>query len=140
MTCWPPRRGRLLARIADLGIEYQASGLVTTREYIQSHRDIVERVVKSMIEGVNRFKTDKSFAEKVLAKYLKNSSPQVVDGSYNAYVNVFPEVPAPTKAGMEEILKEDKTAQGKLDVSTTIDTSFVDQLQKDGFIQQLYGK
>ncbi len=133
----------LLARVSDLGIPYQAAGLVTTREYIRSHADVVAKVVRAMTEGVHRIKTDRIFSEEVMAKYLKNTNPVVVDAAYEAYVNIFPRLPAPTKAGMQEIVREYlSTGQLKdaVDVNAMLDTSFVDKLQESGVIQQLYGK
>ena len=134
---------RLLVRIADLGIPYQAAGLVTTREYIKAHGDVVARVVRAMTEGVHRIKTDRAFTEEVMAKYLKNNDPVVVNASYEAYVNVFSQVPAPSKAGLQEIAKE-YLATGQLkapiDVTPMLDSSFVDRLAQSGFIQRLYGK
>ncbi len=133
----------LLARVSDLGIAYQAAGLVTTREYIRSHADIVARVVRAMTQGVHRIKTDRAFSEEVMAKYLKNTNPLVVDSAYNSYVNIFPRVPAPTKAGLAEIVREAMSSglmKEPVDVSTMLDTSFVDKLQAGGFIQQLYAR
>ena len=133
----------LLARVADLGIPYQAAGLVTTREYVRAHPDIVAKVVRAMTEGVHRFKTDRAFAEEVMAKYLKNNDPVVVNASYDAYVDVFPQVPAPSKAGLQEIAKE-YLATGELktpiDVTPMVDPTFVQRLAQTGFIQRLYGK
>ncbi len=132
---------RLLARIRDLGIAYQAAGLVTTREYIRAHPDVVMKVVTAMAQGVHRIKTDRAFSEEVMAKYLKNSDPVVVDAAYEAFVGVFQRVPAPTRAGMQEIIKE-MVSSGLLkepvNVGTMIDTSFVDRLQASGFFQTLY--
>ncbi len=133
----------LLARVSDLGIPYQAAGLVTTREYIRSHADVVAKVVRAMTEGVHRIKTDRAFSEEVMAKYLKNTDPVVVDSAYKSYVNIFPRVPAPTKAGLQEIVKESMSTgllKDPIDVSTLLDTSFVDKLQESGFIQQLYAR
>lgn len=133
----------LLARVSDLGIAYQAAGLVTTREYIQSHGEVVARVVRAMTEGVHRIKTDRAFAEEVMAKYLKNTNPVVVDAAYNAYVNIFSRAPAPTKAGLAEIVKESVSTghlKDPIDVTPMLDTSFVDKLQASGFIQQLYAR
>lgn len=134
---------RLLARVSDLGIPYQAAGLVTTREYIRSHADVVAKVVRAMTQGVHRIKTNRAFSEEVMAKYLKNSNPLVVDSAYESYVNIFQRVPVPTKAGLLEIVKESlSTGQLKenIDVSAMLDTSFVDKLQASGFFQTLYGK
>ena len=91
----------LLARVSDLGIPYQAAGLVTTREYIRSHADVVARVVRAMTEGVHRFKTDRVFSEEVMAKYLKNTNPVVVDAAYEALVDVFATVPLPPERQCE---------------------------------------
>lgn len=133
----------LLARVADLGIPYQAAGLVTTREYIRAHPDIVAKVVRAMTEGVHRFKTDRAFAEEVMAKYLKNSDPVVVNASYDAYVDVFAQVPAPSKAGLQEIAKQDLATgalRSPIDVTPMLDASFVERLAQTGFIQRLYAK
>ncbi len=131
----------LLARIRDLGIAYQAAGLATTREYIRAHRDVVMKVVTAMSQGVHRIKTDRAFSEEVMAKYLHNNDPVVVDASYEAFADVFQRVPAPSKAGMQEILKQ-MVSSGQitesLDVATMIDTSFVERLQAGGFFQTLY--
>ncbi len=134
---------RILARISDLGIPYQASGLVTTREYVRVHHDVVSRMVMAMTEAIHRYKTDKPFAESVLAKYLKTSNREILEHSYRVYADVFPKVPAPTAAGMAEIAKQERAAghiKGEIDVATTIDTSFVDELERSGFIARLYAK
>ncbi|HET9001659.1 MAG TPA: ABC transporter substrate-binding protein [bacterium] len=133
----------VLARIGDLGIPYQAAGLVTTREYIQAHADVVARVVRAMTEGVHRIKTDRAFSEEIMARYLKNTNPVVVDAAYESFVNVFQRVPAPSKAGLAEIVKESVSSglmKESVDVGTMLDPSFVDKLQRSGFIQTLYGK
>jgi NitT/TauT family transport system substrate-binding protein len=133
----------LLARIRDLGISYQAAGLVTTREYIRSHREVVARVVRAMTEAVHRIKTDRAFTEEVMARYLRNDNPVVVNASYESFVHVFPRVPRPTKAGLEEIVKLDLQT-GRLkqapDVGAMLDTSFVDALEQSGFIAALYAR
>jgi ABC-type nitrate/sulfonate/bicarbonate transport system substrate-binding protein len=134
---------RVLVRVADLGVPYQAAGLVTSREYIKSHGDIVAKVVRAMTEGVHRIKTDRIFAEEVMAKYLKSTDPVIVNAAYDSYAPVFSMVPLPSKAGLQEIAKE-YLATGQvtapLDVSPMLDTSFVDALQRSGFIKRLYGR
>lgn len=134
---------RVLVRVADLGVPYQAAGLVTSREYIRAHADIVAKVVRAMIEGVHRIKTDRIFAEEVMAKYLKSSDPVIVNAAYNSYAPVFSMIPVPSKAGLQEIANEYlSTGQvtSPLDVTPMLDTSFVDALQRSGFIQRLYSR
>ena len=133
----------VLVRVADLGVPYQAAGLVTSREYVAAHRDLVARVVRAMTEGVHRIKTDRIFTEDVMARYLKNNDPVVVNAAYDSYAPVFSQVPQPSRAGLQEIAKEylvTGQATAPLDVGPMLDTSFVDALQRSGFIQRLYGR
>lgn len=133
----------VLVRVADLGVPYQAAGLVTSREYVAAHRAIVAGVVRAMTEGIRRIKTDRIFAEEIMARYLKNGDPVVVNAAYDSYAPVFSQIPAPSKAGLQEIAKEYLTTgqvAGPLDVAPMFDTSFVDALQRSGFIQRLYGR
>jgi hypothetical protein len=67
----------------------------------------------------------------------------VVDAAYEAFVNVFQQVPAPSRAGLQEIVKESVSSgqmKESVDVGAMLDTSFVDKLQSSGFIQTLYRK
>jgi NitT/TauT family transport system substrate-binding protein len=132
----------LLVRIADLGIEYQANSLVTTEAEIKNHPQTVLRVVESFAEGLHRFKTDKAYAEQVMGKYLKTTNQSVLDSAWQTYSAIFPDAPTPTLAGMQEIAREDQAAgiiKGSADVGSMVDPSFVNQLQKNGFLAKLNG-
>jgi ABC-type nitrate/sulfonate/bicarbonate transport system substrate-binding protein len=131
-----------LARIADFGIPYLGSGLATTREYLQTQRSTVSRVVQAVTRGVHRFKTDSAFAKQVLSTYLQNTDAEVLDGAYSAYVDVFPRVPLPTLAAMQQSAKEamaSHDAAGTIDIAPMWDASFVEALQQSGWTDQLYG-
>jgi NitT/TauT family transport system substrate-binding protein len=132
--------GRILLRTADLGIPYQAAGIVTTRDIIQSQPDVVSRVVKSVTQGVHRYKTDKPFAFSLLSRYVKLDDPEALESNYAAYVNVFAQTPAPTVEGMREVAKELAATAGSAppDVAPMVDDSFVRQLEASGFIRDLY--
>ena len=132
---------QLMTRIADLGIQYQAAGLVTTRTYLQGHRDVVVKVVQAMIEAVHRFKTDRAFAMKVMGQYLKTDDGQVLQASYDGFAKVFARVPLPNRAGLQQI-ESQYLAAGTIDapvaVSSMVDESVVTQLQRSGFIDRAY--
>jgi NitT/TauT family transport system substrate-binding protein len=133
--------GHRLVRIADLGIPYQAAGLVTTRTFLRQHRAIVVDVVQAMIQAIHRFKTDRAFAERTMAHYLKTDDKKVLDASYQAFAGIFPREPLPNLAGLREIADLDQQAgliKGPVDVSAMADSSIVTQLQKNGFIDRVY--
>ena len=133
----------VLYRTSELGIPYLGSGLATTREYARDHPNVVASVVKAVTQGIHRFKTDRVFAQQVLAQYLKNDDREVLDSAYDAYAGIFPQVPAPTLAAMQASASEAAASgelKGNIDVTTMMDASFVDKLQQSGFIRQLYGE
>ncbi len=96
-----------------------------------------------MTEAVHRYKTDTAFAQRVLAKYLKTTDLRIVEHSYRVYADVFPKVPAPTVAGMTEIAKQQIAAgdiKEEIDVAAMVDSSFVSELERSGFIARLYAR
>lgn len=132
----------LLARIADLGIPYQAAGLVTTQSFLRDHRGTVTRVVQAMVQAVHRFKTDQKFAKQVMARYLKTNDGATLQDAYDEFAQTFPQVPLPSQAGLEEIVRLDVqagTIKAPVSVSSLADPSIVTELQKNGFIQRVYG-
>ena len=60
-----------LAALADLGLDYFGTSLITTRGTIKRHEDVVRRFVKAMIEGIHFYKTNKQSSLKSIAKFIK---------------------------------------------------------------------
>jgi NitT/TauT family transport system substrate-binding protein len=134
--------GHPLLRIADLGIPYQAAGLVTTKAFLAQHRATVVKVVQAMIEAIHRFKTDRAFAERVMGRYLKTSDRRTLDAAYDAFAQVFARVPAPNLAGLQEIVdlyRQAGVIKTAISAQSMADSSIVTQLQKNGFIDRVYG-
>ena len=132
---------QLMTRIADLGIPYQAAGLVTTRDFLQRHHGVVVKVVQAMIEAVHRFRTDRAFAVKVMRQYLKTDDQQVLQASYNGFAQVFARVPLPNQAGLQEIESRYQAAgtiSAPVSVSSIAGASIVNQLRRSGFIDRVY--
>jgi ABC-type nitrate/sulfonate/bicarbonate transport system substrate-binding protein len=63
--------------VAALGLPYQATGVATTRKFVRERTDVVRRYIKSHVEAVHRFKTDRETSMKVLARALALSDKQV---------------------------------------------------------------
>ncbi|MBO0762099.1 MAG: ABC transporter substrate-binding protein [Candidatus Dormibacteraeota bacterium] len=132
----------LLARIADLGIPYQAAGLVTTQTFLRDHRGTVTKVAQAMIQAIHRFKTDRRFAQQVMGRYLKTNDGKTLEDAYDEFSPTFPQVPLPSQAGLQEIVTLDVqagTIKAPVRVTSLADPSIVGDLQKNGFIQRVYG-
>jgi len=119
----------------------QNVGIAVTREYLTKNRAAVTGIVKASIEAIARWKKDPAFAKGVIAKYLKNNDPQFLDVGYSAYVDVFPQAPYPSDAGVQKVIEEVTTQNPKakdLKPAQLIDRSIVQELESSGFIAPLF--
>jgi NitT/TauT family transport system substrate-binding protein len=135
---------RVLADMADLKKPYQLPFIcaVTTKSYLAKNRSVVKRVMMSLIEGAHYFKTNKQGTQKIIGKYLRAANKPYLDASYNSTVKILERVPYTTREGMKTQLDDAlKQAPGnKTTVDSLIDDSIVRELEKEGFIDKVYGR
>ncbi len=135
---------RILANLSDLKKPYPLPFIcaVTTKSYLAKNRSVVRRVMMSLIEASQYFKTNKEGAQKVVAKYLRGANKAYLDSSYESTAKILERVPYTSREGMKIQLDEAlKQAPGsKVTVDNLIDDSVVRELEKDGFIDRVYGK
>lgn len=135
---------RVLANMSDLKKPYPLPFIcaVTTKSYLAKNRSVVKRVMMSLIEGSHYFKTNKEGALKVVAKYQRSANKAYLDSSYDSTVKILERVPYTSREGMkiqlDDALKQ--TPGSKVTVDSLIDDSVVRELEKEGFIDKVYGK
>src|SRR4029077_1015684 len=135
------RKGFRVLFDARKEVVYPSMSIVTRRKSIQEDRDTVMRLVKSHVEGIAYFKTNKEFSLKVLSKYLKINDREMLEASYETYKQDFISVPYPIMKGLEATY--DYVAQTRPEIRTKkpedfMDPSFIAELDKSGFIKKLY--
>ena len=135
---------RVLADMADLKKPYPLPFIcaVTTKSYLAKNRPVVRRVMMALIEASQYFKTNKEGAQKIIAKYLRGANKAYLDSSYDSTVKIIERVPYTTREGMKIQLDDAlKQAPGsKVTVDSLIDDSIVRELEKEGFIDRIYGR
>ncbi len=133
----------LLADLSTIGVDYQGAGVVTTRSYMREAPDTMRRYLRAYVEALHRFKTDKPFAAKVIAKYTRITDAEALEETYQHYaVKVMPRVPYPTIKGIQLVLDEIglRTPKAKsLAPESFIDIAYLKELEQSGFIKKLYG-
>jgi NitT/TauT family transport system substrate-binding protein len=133
----------LLADLSAIGVDYQGAGVVTSRSYMREAPDTVRRYLRAYVEGLHRFKTDKNFSSKVIARYTRITDPEALEETYQHYaVKVMPKIPYPTAKGIQMVLDEIGTRAPKaksLVPENFIDVSYLKDLEQSGFIKKLYG-
>jgi NitT/TauT family transport system substrate-binding protein len=132
----------LLADMSAIGVDYQGAGIVTTRSYMRERTDTLRSYLKAYVEGLARFKTDKAFSLKVLAKYSRIDDREMLEETYRHYaVNVMPRVPYPTMKGIQMVLDEISSRSPKtreISPASLVDVTYLKELEQSGFIKRLY--
>jgi NitT/TauT family transport system substrate-binding protein len=135
---------RILANMSDQKKPYPLPFIcaVTTKSYLAKNRSVVRKVMMSLIEASHYFKTNKEGAQKVVAKYLRGANKAYLDSSYESTAKILERVPYTTREGMkiqlDDALKQNPGS--KVTVESLIDDSVVRDLEKEGFIDRVYGK
>ena len=134
---------RVLADMGDLPKPYPLPFIcaVTTKSFLAKRRPIVKRAVMALIETAHFFK-NKEATQKIVAKYLRGANKAYLDASYASTVKILERVPYTTREGMkiqlDDALKQSPGA--KVTVDNLIDDSIVREIEKEGFIDKVYGK
>ena len=135
------RKGFRVLLDAKKEIVYPTASVVTRRKTIREDRDTVMRFVRSFVEGIAFLKQNKEFSQKVLTKYMRTNDPEYLEGAYTIFRQDFISAPYPITKGLEAIY--DIVAARRPEIRSHkaeefVDTSFVTELDKSGFIKKLY--
>ena len=134
---------KVVLDMAKQNIPFQFTCTVTSGKMIQASPEKVMGVVKAMIEAVHYFKTHKEEAIKIMQKYTRGQERSVLEGTFEAYKELFVEDGYPTIEGLKNTLDvqaswDAKAAKAK--VKDFVDLRFVKELKKTGFVDRLYGR
>ena len=131
-----------LKELIDVGarnIPMIHAGLATTRDFIAANPDKVRRYVQGYIEGTKIARTDPEATKQIIAKYTKTDNKEDLDETYNTYVKFWEQAPYVSTAAMQTLLNYSVNPAGKTaKPEQFIDNSFVAELEKSGFIKELY--
>lgn len=133
---------RILISTADFKerFEFPFICATTTESYLSKNRDIVKKVLMSLIESTHFFKTRKEETKKIIAKYSRQNNPAYLEGSYQAVAKLYDKVPLVTREGTETQIKAAlaRKPEANLKFEEFVDDSIVRELQKSGFIDSVY--
>jgi ABC-type nitrate/sulfonate/bicarbonate transport system substrate-binding protein len=113
----------------------------TTRKLIASDRDLVTNVMQGFVETIHLFKTRPDVVVPLLQRYLKIEDRKAAEQLHAFHVPVFQKVPRPSFPGMQKLrdfFVAKYPAAASLKESDIADSSFIDELERSGFIDRLY--
>ena len=126
----------VLADIGDFGYFTNTSNIVT-RSHLQQNRAQLKGFIKGQIEGIHYVKTNKEGSLKILRKYLQITDNEAVEGTYEFFAKRLSRSPRTELEGIKNILAS--IGAGQRNPAEFIDMSLIDEIEKEGFVQKLYG-
>ena len=129
---------RMLADLAELGIRYSNIVIAVSRDYQRRSPDDVEAMVRAYLEGVAAASQQKESALQVIQKYTRLQDSKLIHELYADGIKFLERVPRLDAEALAPIVE----FMGKkpIPVETVADNSIVNRLERDGFIDRLYGK
>jgi ABC-type nitrate/sulfonate/bicarbonate transport system substrate-binding protein len=124
----------------DMGVEIQGNGFATSRGFIKSNRDIVKSAVKGYVEAVNYIHSQHEPTQKIIARYLRNNDPDVLEAAHRGFVKMVPRKPYPTLKGIQFLLDQFSVKDPKAKNANPeqfVDLSFLQELEKEGFFAEM---
>jgi ABC-type nitrate/sulfonate/bicarbonate transport system substrate-binding protein len=129
--------------LSKLPIYYPVNGIIASKKFLAGNRDMARSFLRGWVEGIKAFKTDKELSIKVLAKYLKINDRDVLEKSYEIYRPVYKRIPYGDRRAVRFALDQmgkEVTESAKLNAEDFIDNGILAELEKTGFIDQIYNE
>jgi len=134
----------ILADLRTMTIPWEVGNVVTSRKFLQSQRDVVERAIKALLEG-NAYVLNPAHRSpllELLKSRLGLKSAQDAIGAYEDTVKFYVlKKPYPYREGIQSIIAEvGKIAPSaaSLRYEDVADPSIIEKLDKSGYIDGLY--
>ena len=142
----PPESSRVeklgFREIADASqLEYPTGVIATTTQVIAAQPALVERVLKSYLEGIAFFRQQKEKTVAILQKEFRLSDKAEVEGMYVKLLKVVPARPRFPNKGVETVLDDLKARNpnaAKMDPNLFFESTILKKLETQGFINNLY--
>lgn len=132
-----------LIDMSKLGLYNPGSCFASTKTYIRTHRDTVMKVMKTFVEGLRYYRDNREFVLKVTADFAQNRDPNVLNPTYDVVTRYQDRVPYVNMKGIEFMLKtlEPRDPRAKtFDPANVVDSSFIQELEKTGFVDAVWKK
>ncbi len=122
-------------------LEYPTGVIATTKQTVAQKPDLVERVVKSYLEGIAFFWLHKDKTVPMLQRQFRLPDVAEAEEMYDKLAKVMPKKPRPPLKGIKTVLeglKDRNQRAATMDAALFVDSNWVKRLEAQGFIDRLY--
>ena len=127
------------------GVEFLIQGLVARKSIAAKNREATIGMIKATMEGIKHIYLNEKQTKAVLAKYTRQTDPEILDQTYKFAVDIFIKDPTVTPSSIQPIVQQ--SAQFNLveakfasntPMSAYYDNSYVDDLKRSGWLAELW--
>lgn len=130
--------------LTHLGVPYQATGLVSTRAYLDAHPAEAEAFLKATIDAIHHMKQDPEGAKAAIAKYMQldtvKDARSLEDAYQNLVLSALEAFPYPTLEGIQTLIDLSVVANPavlQVKPQQVVDTSILEKIDASGFVETL---
>jgi NitT/TauT family transport system substrate-binding protein len=134
---------RVLGDLAQMGVPYQAGVLSSLQPYLEANPEATRRFVQGMLDAIKVSLTDDATTSAVLAKYTRTDDADLLNTTIDFYRQYVTRAPYPTLAGLQTVLDdlaESEPRARTLRPEQVVNTTALEQLDREGYLKQLYGE
>ena len=132
----------VIYRLVDLEIPFIYSSLLTSHKMLRERPETVQRMVAALAESVHFVEKNPDKAKAAIAKAMRVKDEEALQSSYNVYAKEIVDrtmvVPGKSVSEAVEIARETGTVVRRKP-EELYDNSFVNNLEKSGFLKELWG-
>ncbi|HEX2260206.1 MAG TPA: ABC transporter substrate-binding protein [Candidatus Binatia bacterium] len=127
------------------GVEFLIQGLVARKSFAVKNREVVTGMIKATMEGVRQIFVNEKHAKSVLAKYTRQTDPEILDQTYRFALDIFIKDPTVTANSIRPIVQQsaefnlvDAKAASSTPLTAYYDNSYVEELKRSGWLAELW--
>jgi NitT/TauT family transport system substrate-binding protein len=131
----------VIVDMSETSMPYCNQGVIAMRKYVEDNPDVVRRMMRSLVEGIARYKQNRQESIAAVGAIAGNEDPVKLEHLRDAWAKVYPAKPYPDLAGLRFVLDEMAAADprlAQLDPERMLEPRFIRELDESGEIDRLY--
>ena len=126
--------------MTKIGKTYITGTVVTRKRFIDGQRDTARRFMRAFLEGMKTYLEDEDFSVKIIQKWTRSKNRDEVREAYALQAKNMLRIPRTPIEGVKTILEGMEKLPGArtADPRRFVDSSILDELEKEGFFKTLY--
>jgi ABC-type nitrate/sulfonate/bicarbonate transport system substrate-binding protein len=127
------------------GVEFLIQGLVARRSVAAKNRDATIGMIKATMEGTKQIFANEKQTKAVLAKYTRQTDPEILDQTYKFALDIFIKDPTVTPSSIQPIVQQsaqfnliDAKQASSTPLSAYYDNSYVEEIKRSGWLADLW--